>query len=127
VDELDDIHEIGLTVAESIHDWFADRGNQELCRRLKASGVSTEIAQSVAEPAHQTFAGRQFVLTGTLPGMTRDEARSLIESAGGRVTGSVSKKTDFVLAGADAGSKLDKARELGVKVIDEAEFQSMLG
>jgi DNA ligase (NAD+) len=128
VEELDEIHEIGLTMAQSIHDWFADPGNKELCRRLTESGVRTEaIAEPITESADQRFAGKVFVLTGTLPAMTRDEARGLIEAAGGRVTGSVSKKTDYVLAGADPGSKLDKVNELGVAVIDEAEFKKMLG
>lgn len=128
VAELDDIHEIGLTMAQSIHDWFADPGNQELCRRLTKGGVRTEIIKErAAELIDQRFAGKVFVLTGTLPDMTRDEARSLIEGAGGRVTGSVSKKTDYVLAGADPGSKMDKANELGVSVIDENQFKKMLG
>ncbi|HSQ23743.1 MAG TPA: NAD-dependent DNA ligase LigA, partial [Pyrinomonadaceae bacterium] len=128
VEELDDIHEIGLTMAQSIHDWFADPGNKELCGRLAKAGVRTEIIEEPgAEITDQRFAGKVFVLTGTLPGMTRDEARGLIEATGGRVTGSVSKKTDYVLAGADPGSKLDKADELGVPVIDEDEFKKMLG
>jgi len=128
VEELDEIHEIGLTMAESIHDWFADSGNRELCDRLTRSGVRTKLAgASTDKQTGQLFAGKVFVLTGTLPDMTRDEAREFIESNGGRVTGSVSKKTDFVLAGADPGSKLDKANQLAVKVIDEAEFKKMLG
>jgi DNA ligase (NAD+) len=127
VEELDDIHEIGQTMAESIHDWFADPGNKELCERLQKAGVRAEIAEQLSRQTDQRFAGKVFVLTGTLPGTTRDEARQLIEGRGGRVTGSVSKKTDFVLAGADPGSKLDKANELGVPVIDEAEFKKMLG
>ena len=128
VAELDEIHEIGLTMAQSIHDWFADPGNKELCRRLTEGGVRTEAIEGpAAEATDQRFAGKVFVLTGTLPAMTRDDARGLIEAAGGRVTGSVSKKTDYVLAGADPGSKLDKANELGVAVIDEDEFKKMLG
>jgi len=128
VEELDDIHEIGLTMAQSIHDWFADAGNRELCERLKRAGVRTTLDEmSVPKPTEQKFANKVFVLTGTLPGLTRDEARELIEAGGGRVTGSVSKKTDFVLAGADPGSKLDKANQLGVTVIDEAAFKKMLG
>ncbi len=127
VEQLDDIHEIGLTMAESIHDWFADSGNKELCARLRKAGVRTELAEQPQKKVDERFAGKVFVLTGTLPSMTRDEARELIEARGGRVTGSVSKKTDFVLAGADPGSKLDKANELGVSVIDEAEFKKMLG
>lgn len=128
VEELDDVHEIGLTMAQSIHDWFADPGNQELCERLTKAGVRTEIIEAAtSKQTDQKFAGKVFVLTGTLPGMTRDEARALVEAGGGRVTGSVSKKTDFVLAGADPGSKLEKAESLKVPVIDEAEFKKMLG
>lgn len=128
VEELDDIHEIGLTMAQSIHDWFADPGNKQLCERLTKAGVRTEILPEAAgTPTDERFADKVFVLTGTLPGMSRDEARGLIEAAGGRVTGSVSKKTDYVLAGADPGSKLDKAEALGVPIIDEDEFKRMLG
>jgi DNA ligase (NAD+) len=125
VAELDEVPEIGLTVAESVHDWFEDPGNIELCRRLEAAGVRTKMAQS-AEPADETLAGKLFVLTGTLAGYNRDEARAAIEARGGRVTSSVSKKTDFVVAGEEAGSKLDKARDLGVTVIDEAAFKELL-
>ena len=127
VDELDDVHEIGLTMAQSIHDWFDDPGNKELCKRLKDAGVRTEAEPQTRSQTGDKFAGKVFVLTGTLPGLTRDEARALIERSGGRVTSSVSKKTDFVLSGAEPGSKLDKANQLGVKVIDEAAFKKMLG
>jgi DNA ligase (NAD+) len=127
VEELDEIHEIGLTMAQSIRDWFADEGNVRLCERLRAAGVRTKVAQQAAGLADQRLAGKQFVLTGALSGMTRDEARVLIEEHGGRVMSSVSKKTDFVLAGVEPGSKLDKANQLGVTVIDEAAFKKMLG
>lgn len=127
VEELDDIHEIGLTMAQSIRDWFDDPGNERLCRRLHEAGVRTETEKQAGGAADQRFAGKQFVLTGTLPGMTRDEARAMIEAGGGRVTSTVSKKTDFVVAGAEPGSKLDKANQLGVQVIDEAGFKKMLG
>jgi DNA ligase (NAD+) len=130
VAELDEVHEIGLTMAQSIRDWFDDPGNQGLCRRLHDAGVRTESEQQTSGAGNRgddRFAGKQFVLTGSLPGMTRDEARALIEAGGGRVTSSVSKKTDFVLAGGEPGSKLDKAVQLGVTVIDEAEFKKMLG
>jgi len=126
VEELDNVHEIGLTMAESIHDWFADKGNARLCERLHAAGVRTELEKGATKNEPQTFAGKIFVLTGTLPAMTRDEATALIEARGGRVTSSVSKKTDFLLAGAEPGSKLDKANQLGVKVIDENQFKKML-
>jgi len=127
VEELDNVHEIGLTMAESIHDWFADKGNARLCERLHAAGVRTELENGATKDEPQTFAKKIFVLTGTLPAMTRDEATALIEARGGRVTSSVSKKTDFLLAGAEPGSKLDKANQLGVKVIDENQFKKMLG
>jgi len=130
VEELDEVHEIGLTMAQSIRDWFDDPGNKDLCRRLHEAGVRTESEEQTGRAgkrADERFAGKQFVLTGSLPSMTRDEARALIETSGGRVTSSVSKKTNFVVAGAEPGSKLDKAVELGVPVIDEAEFKKMLG
>lgn len=128
VEEIDDIHEIGLTVAQSVRDWFDDEGNRELWRRLREAGVRTEASGAGASVSvsDRKFAGMQFVLTGRLEGMTRDEARALIESRGGRVTSSVSKKTDYVVAGEEAGSKLEKARELGLKVIGEDELREML-
>jgi DNA ligase (NAD+) len=126
VEELDAVHEIGLTMAQSIHDWFADPGNAELCARLERAGLRTELAETAPPVEAQTLAGKVFVLTGTLPGMTRDEASALIEGRGGRVTTSVSKKTDYVLAGAEPGSKLEKANQLGVTVIDEASFRKMI-
>ncbi len=124
---LDDIPEIGLTVAQSVRSWFDDAGNVDLCRRLQAAGVRTKIEQQRQAALDERFAGKQFVLTGTLSGYTRDEARALIESRGGRVTSSVSKKTDYVVAGDEAGSKLDKATSLGVTVLDEAAFKGMIG
>jgi DNA ligase (NAD+) len=126
VEELDDIHEIGLTVAQSVRDWFDDAGNLKLCERLRAAGVRTEVEEAAGTVSDNRFAGKQFVLTGKLETLSRDEARALIESRGGRVTSTVSKKTDYVVAGEDAGSKLDKAQALGLNVIDEAGLQSLL-
>ena len=125
VTDLDEVPEIGLTVAQSVRDWFDDAGNVALCERLQAAGVRTEIERQ-HEVIDERFSGKQFVLTGTLEGFTRDDARVLIETRGGRVTSSVSKKTDYVVAGDEAGSKLDKATALGVKVINEAAFRQML-
>lgn len=125
VEELDDVPEIGLTVAQSVRDWFDDAGNIELCKRLEAAGVRTKMEKS-NEPTDESLAGKLFVLTGTLAEYSRDEARAAIESRGGRVTSSVSKKTDYVVAGDEAGSKLDKATELGVTVIDEAAFKKLV-
>lgn len=126
VEGLDEVPEIGLTVAQSVRDWFDDPGNLQLCERLSAAGVQTRMEQ-VARSEDDRFAGKLFVLTGTLGAFSRDEARAAIEARGGRVTSSVSKKTDYVVAGEEAGSKLDKAIELGVKVIEEAAFKEMLG
>ncbi len=126
VEELDAIPEIGLTVAESVRDWFDDEGNRALCDRLRAAGVKTEAARRSSAQVDERFNGKQFVLTGTLTSFTRDEARALIEARGGRVNLSVSKKTDYVVAGEAAGSKLDKAQALGVSVIDEDDFKGML-
>jgi DNA ligase (NAD+) len=127
VEELDDIPEIGLTVAESVRDWFDDPGNAELCERLAAAGVKTTLARSADQKVDERFVNKQFVLTGTLASFTRDEAKAQIEARGGRVMSSVSKKTDFVIAGEEAGSKLEKATALGVTVLDEAAFKKMLG
>ena len=128
VERIDDIHEIGLTVAQSVRDWFDDEGNVRLCGRLREFGVRTEIASGgVGAQPDEAFAGKQFVLTGRLETMSRDEARALIEARGGRVTSTVSKKTDYVVAGEEAGSKLDKAQALGLDVIDESALRAMLG
>jgi DNA ligase (NAD+) len=127
VEELDAIPEIGLTVAESVRDWFDDEGNRELCARLAASGVRAELAGGAGREDDERFAGKQFVLTGRLAGMTREEAAAAIEARGGRVTSSVSKKTAYVVAGEEAGSKLDKAKALDVTLLSEEEFKEMLG
>ncbi len=126
LEELDEIPEIGQTVAESVRDWFDDEGNLALCKRLEAAGVSTKTTRQAALPADERFAGKQFVLTGTLISFARDEARAMIEARGGRVNSSVSKKTDYVIAGSDAGSKLEKANVLGIQVLDEQSFKEML-
>jgi DNA ligase (NAD+) len=125
VEELDDIHEIGRTVAESVYEWFRDPRNVDLVARLKAAGVQTDIGDAAGAAADERFEGKTFVLTGKLESYTRDEAAALIEQRGGRVSSSVSKKTDYVVAGEDAGSKLTKAESLGVKVLTESEFRSM--
>lgn len=127
VQELDDIPEIGLTVAESVHSWFASEQHIALIERLKSAGVKTEMSATSSASLNENFVGKTFVLTGKLETFTRDEAKALIENIGGRVASSVSKKTDYVIAGEDAGSKLDKAQSLGVKVLTEEEFKKLLG
>jgi DNA ligase (NAD+) len=128
IEQIDDIHEIGLTVAQSVRDWFDDEGNRQLCERLSEKGVRTElVGGGVGAQADEAFAGKQFVLTGRLETLTRDEARALIEARGGRVTSTVSKKTDYVVAGEEAGSKLEKAQALGLEILDEGKLRAMLG
>jgi DNA ligase (NAD+) len=125
VEEMEAVHEIGPTVARSVHDWFRDPANQRLVEQLRKAGLRTE--EDAAAPGSRTLEGKQFVLTGTLESMTRGEAQAAIEERGGRVTSSVSKKTSYVVVGRDPGSKADKARELGLDVVDEAAFRALLG
>jgi len=118
--------EVGPVAAASVLDYFASAAGKKVLARIRELGIQPQGEKILpGAKAAGLFAGKTFVLTGTLPSMTREEATAKIESAGGKVSGSVSKKTDFVLAGADAGSKLDKARDLGVKILDEAEFVKM--
>jgi len=124
VEELQNVNEVGPRIAESIVEFFSIPANQHLVKRLAGAGLTFKGKK---KERGTKLAGKTFVLTGTLAKYTRDEAKKMIEDAGGKVTGSVSKKTDYVVAGADAGSKLDKARELGVAVIDESEMEKLLG
>jgi DNA ligase (NAD+) len=123
VEELQNVDEVGPRIAESIIEFFSIAANHKLVERLGAAGLAFKGKK---KERGTKLAGKTFVLTGTLPKLTRDEAKKMIEDAGGKVTGSVSKKTDYVVAGADAGSKLDKAKELGVAVIGEEEMQKLL-
>ena len=120
VEELQDVNEVGPRIAESIVEFFSIAANRKLVERLREAGLTLTGQR---KRRGTKLAGKAFVLTGTLGHFTRDEAKKMIEDAGGKVTGSVSKKTDYVVAGADAGSKLDKAKELGVKVINEEEME----
>jgi DNA ligase (NAD+) len=122
-EELLEVDEVGPRIAESIAEFFQEPKNRELVERLRKAGLT--FAGKKKERGTK-LAGKTFVLTGTLPHYSRDEAKKLIEDAGGKVTGSVSKKTDYVVAGEDAGSKLDKAKGLGVKVIDEKEMGKLV-
>jgi DNA ligase (NAD+) len=122
-EELQQVEEVGPRIAKSIVEFFAEPKNRELVEELRAAGLSM---RGKKKERGTKLAGKTFVLTGTLATYTRDEAKKMIEDAGGKVAGSVSKKTDFVVAGADAGSKLDKAKELGVSVIDEEVMKQLL-
>jgi DNA ligase (NAD+) len=123
VEELQNVNEVGPRIAESIVEFFGIAANRKLVERLREAGLTLTGKK---KERGTKLAGKTFVLTGTLAHFTRDEAKKMIEDAGGKVTGSVSKKTDYVVAGADAGSKLDKAKELGVSVIDEKELGKLL-
>ncbi|MDH7504358.1 MAG: helix-hairpin-helix domain-containing protein [Verrucomicrobiota bacterium] len=126
-EELTEVEDIGPVIAESVFGWFNDPVNRSLVERLRSAGLNFNSSLCTPTTSRGPFSGKTFVLTGALPTMTREQATARIESLGGRVSSSVSKKTDFVLAGSDPGSKLDKARQLGVRVIDEPEFLRLAG
>ena len=125
VEELSVIDGIGPVVAESVIDWIEDEDNRALLHKFENAGVLA--LQPEGSHAKQIFSGMTFVITGTLPHMSREEAKNLIKERGGKVSSSVSKNTNYVLAGSDPGSKQDKAQELGVEIIDEAKFKNLLG
>lgn len=125
-EQLSATRDIGEVVGTSIRQWFDTAENQELIERLRQSGLNFK-SNSQPTQSNSTIAGKTFVLTGTLPNLSRDAAAAKIEAAGGKVTGSVSKKTDFVVAGEEAGSKLAKAQQLGIKILDEAALIQLLG
>ncbi len=123
---LQEVRDVGPVVARSIVEFLSEAHNREVIEQLRAAGVQWDESESLA-PASDRLAGLTLVLTGTLPSLSREEAKAMIESHGGKVSGSVSKKTDYVVAGSDAGSKLAKAEALGVKVVDEAGLLVLLG
>ncbi|MEE8483762.1 MAG: NAD-dependent DNA ligase LigA [Nitrospinota bacterium] len=123
-DQLSSVHEIGGKMAQSITEFFGDKQNSSLIEKFKKLGVS--VKGKTEKLDQQTLAGKTFVVTGTLEGITRNEAKESIKRAGGKVTSSISKKTDYLLAGENPGSKLDKARELGVSIMDKEEFLKLL-
>jgi DNA ligase (NAD+) len=125
-DELMAIDEIGTGVAESVMEFFRSQENRKLIEEMLAAGLVV-TGELVETRVIEGVAGKSFVFTGTLEGMSRTEAEALVERLGGRAAGSVSKKTDYVVAGGEAGSKLDKARQLGVRVLTEDEFQKLIG
>jgi DNA ligase (NAD+) len=124
VERIGSVHGIGDVIAESVADYFRDRTSARLVEKLGVRQLTFEEPEAVA--ADGALRGQTVVITGTLPTLSRHEAAAMIEQSGGRVTDSVSKKTSFVLAGENAGSKLDKAKSLGIEVIDEKELQRRL-
>lgn len=119
------IPEFGEKMAKSVEQFFRQKQNRDTVEKLKAAGVNT-VSFGKKKIKDNRFEGKTFVLTGTLPSFTRKEAEEIIKSFGGKTSGSVSKKTDYVLAGEDAGSKLQKAKELGIEIIDEDKFRKMI-
>ena len=126
-EQLLEAEDIGEIIARSIVQWAGDSRNKDVVERLRKAGLNFKSELYKPQAKAGPFAGKTFVLTGTLPNLKREEAAAKIEAAGGKVSGSVSKKTDFVVAGEEAGSKLDKANALGIKIIDEAELLRLLG
>ncbi len=126
LEELLEVTDVGPVVAESIHAFFAEDHNRHVIDALVKAGIEWPPIQAESSDAPRPLLGKVFVLTGTLPTLTRDDAKEMIESLGGKVAGSVSKKTDWVVAGSEAGSKLDKAQALGIAVLDEAGLLALL-
>jgi DNA ligase (NAD+) len=126
VEDLEAVEEIGPIVAQAVHDWFQDRENARLVEKLRRAGIRV-ADEPRKKRADGPLAGTTIVLTGGLESMTREESTKAAEDAGARVASSVSKKTDFVVAGSDPGTKYDKAVQLGVEIIDEPEFVKRLG
>jgi DNA ligase (NAD+) len=127
--EIAAVYGIGTEIAQSVHQWFRVPANQTLIDRLQTAGLQLAREVDPNEPATaaaKPLSGKTFVITGTLPTLTRDEAKALIQNAGGKVTGSVSSKTNYVVVGEDAGSKLTKAEELGITQLSEAELQGLI-
>jgi DNA ligase (NAD+) len=121
-EKLQAINEIGPEIAASVESFFQEERNLGVIRRMKELGVQVQEIKKSSNNTEQPLTGKIFVLTGTLKGMSREEAKQKIESLGGRVTSSVSKQTDYVVAGKEPGSKLDSARKLGVTILNEEEF-----
>lgn len=126
VEEISSVHEIGPEIGKRVHEFFADPDNARMVDKLSAAGLQMKNESGESAAGSQALKGKTFVLTGTLPTMTRDEASALLRKHGAKVTGSVSKKTSYLLAGADAGSKLTKAQELGVPILGEEDLERVI-
>jgi len=126
LEQLLEVKDVGPVVAQSLRTFFDQAHNREVVEGLRAAGITWPESDGTADSSPKPLAGKTLVLTGTLPVLTRDEAKDLIEAAGGKVAGSVSKKTHYVVAGTEAGSKLDKARELGLTILDEDGLRALL-
>jgi len=127
LDELCTIDGVGPNISLAIIDWFVRPANQDLLQKLKGVNLWPETIIEVKTLSSTLLEGQTFVITGTLPGLSREEARELIQKFGGKVNDSVSKKTSYLVVGENAGSKLDKARELGVPMLDEGDLHRLVG
>jgi len=126
-EDIASVYGIGAEIAQSVYQWFRNPANQDLIQRLKAAGIQFQAYPATVEDSRPTpLAGQTFVITGTLPTLKREEAKALIQKAGGKVTESVSKKTNYVVVGTDAGSKLEKAQALGIPILSEADLLQLL-
>jgi DNA ligase (NAD+) len=125
VEELQRIPDVGAVVGRSIHDFFREPGNLEMIEKLRGAGLQFKGEEKTLDHSASKMKGTTWVITGTLS-QSRDEIAEMIIAHGGKVSGSVSKKTSFVLAGEDAGSKLKKAKKLGIRIVDEAELRKMM-
>jgi DNA ligase (NAD+) len=124
--QIEGVYGIGPEIAQSVFSWFQVPANQTLINRLREAGLQLAAVKTTTEPKNQALSGKTFVITGTLPTLKRDEAKELIEKAGGKVTNSISSKTDYLVVGDDAGSKLEKAQALGVSQLNEAQLLELL-
>jgi len=125
--QIEGVYGIGPEIAQSVSQWFQVPANQTLINRLREAGLQLAAqVRTTTKPKSQALSGKTFVLTGTLPTLKRDEAKELIEKAGGKVTNSVSSKTDYVVVGEEAGSKLEKAQSLGITQLSEAQLMELL-
>jgi DNA ligase (NAD+) len=124
MEDLLTVNDVGPVVANSISSFMSESHNREVIEQLLASGIEFQVEEQIASV---DLSDKTFVLTGTLPTMSRDQAKTLLEAAGAKVAGSVSQKTSYVVAGSDAGSKLEKANELGIPILDEDALMKILG
>ena len=127
VDQLTNCEDVGEVIANSIVKWHGDARSRKLLEKLRKVGVNFASSLYSAAPKAGPLTGKVLVLTGTLPTLSREQATAMIEAAGGKVSGSVSKKTDYVVAGADAGSKMEKAQQLGIKILSEEDLLKLCG
>lgn len=125
-EQIEAVPGFGSEIAQSVSQWFQNHGNQELIDRLQQAGIQLKGEAAPVAQVETAISGKTFVITGTLPTLKRDEAQTLIQQAGGKVTNSISKKTDYLVVGEDAGSKLEKAQALEISILSEADLLHLI-